>query len=119
MRLIRSFRHSSRVLLLTELVVVVLLIATSTASAQPVYVVALASTLDEVLNNIRNWIIGIAAAIATVCFSIGGLRLLINGSEPGEVDKAKASFKAGGVGFAIAMLAPLLVAILKTLVGER
>jgi succinate dehydrogenase/fumarate reductase cytochrome b subunit len=119
MRMIRSLRHCSRVLLLTELVVAVLLIATSTASAQPAYVVALASTLDEVLNNIRNWIIGIAAAIATVCFSIGGLRLLINGSEPGEVDKAKASFKAGGVGFAIAMLAPLLVAILKTLVGER
>lgn len=119
MRLIRLFRRSSRILVLIELVVVALLIATSTASAQPVYVVAIASTLDEVLTNIRNWIIGIAAAIATVCFSIGGLRLLINGSEPGEVDKAKASFKAGGVGFAVAMLAPLLVAILKTLVGDR
>ncbi|MEU7474361.1 pilin [Lentzea sp. NPDC042327] len=119
MRLNRSIRNSSQVLILIELVILLLVVTTSTASAQTVHVVALASTLNEVLTNIRNWIIGIAAAIATVCFSIGGLRLLINGSEPGEVDKAKASFKSGGVGFAIAMLAPLVVAILKTLIGDR
>jgi len=53
------------------------------------------------------------------CFAGASGDMILGALVAAGVDKAKASFKAGGVGFAIAMLAPLLVAILKTLVGDR
>lgn len=93
------------------------LLSGSTARAETVTYVALAQTVDQVLTNIRNWIMGILAGIALVFFTIGGLRYLMAGGNPGEVDKAKDAFKAAGIGFGLAALAPIAVEILKTIVG--
>ncbi|OXM60941.1 pilin [Amycolatopsis vastitatis] len=87
------------------------------ARAETVTYVALAQTVDQVLSNIRNWIMGILAGIALVFFTIGGLRYLMANGNPGEVEKAKEAFKASGIGFGLAALAPLVVEILKTIVG--
>ncbi|MEV6639636.1 pilin [Amycolatopsis sp. NPDC051371] len=93
------------------------LLGGSAAHAETVTYLALAQTVDQVLTNIRNWIMGILAGIALVFFTIGGLRYLMAGGNPGEVDKAKDAFKAAGIGFGLAALAPLAVEILKTIVG--
>ncbi|WP_414944846.1 pilin [Amycolatopsis sp. cmx-11-32] len=94
-----------------------LLLTGSAASAETVHVVALARTLDEVLDNIREWIMGILAGIAVVFLSIGGLRYLMASGDPGEIEKAKGAFKAAGIGFGLAALAPIVVEILKGIVG--
>jgi hypothetical protein len=93
------------------------LLSGSPARAETVTYVALAQTVDQVLGNIRNWIMGILAGVALVFLTIGGLRYLMAGDNPGEVEKAKGAFKAAGIGFGLAALAPLVVEILKTLVG--
>ncbi|MEV6236781.1 pilin [Lentzea sp. NPDC051838] len=80
-------------------------------------VVALAKSVDEVLNNIRNWIMGILAGLATVFLSIGGVRFLVGGNDPGEVEKAKSAFRSAGWGYGLAALAPLVVEVLKGIVG--
>lgn len=80
-------------------------------------IVALAKSVDEVLNNIRNWIMGILAGLATVFLSIGGVRFLVGGNDPGEVEKAKSAFRSAGWGYGLAALAPLVVEILKGIVG--
>lgn len=80
-------------------------------------VLAIAGSVTDVLNNIRNWIIGILAGLATVFLSIGGVRYVMGGGDPGEVEKAKTAFKSAGWGFGLAMLAPLVVEILKGIVG--
>ncbi|ONH34210.1 hypothetical protein BL254_17475 [Protofrankia sp. BMG5.30] len=70
-----------------------------------------------VLTNIRNWIMGILAGLATVFLTVGGVRYILSGGEPGEVGKAKDAFKHAGWGYGLAALAPLAVEILKALVG--
>ncbi|GGM81688.1 hypothetical protein GCM10011609_17150 [Lentzea pudingi] len=80
-------------------------------------IVALAKSVDEVLTNIRNWIMGILALLATVFLSIGGARWIMGGNDPGEVEKAKSAFRSAGWGYGLAALAPLVVEILKGIVG--
>ncbi|MFG1667610.1 pilin [Streptomyces sp. Y7] len=107
-----------RALLLAGLTVLVLaVILTSAQAAESTQVLALAESVNAVLNNIRNWITGILAGLATVFLSIGGVRYVMAGGDPGEVEKAKTAFKSAGWGYALAALAPLVVEILKGIVG--
>jgi hypothetical protein len=107
----------SRLLLVLWLAAAGVLLSGSVAHAETVHIVALAATVDQVLTNIRNWIMGILAAVAVVFLTIGGLRYLMASGDPGEIEKAKGSFKAAGIGFGLAALAPLVVEILTGIVG--
>lgn len=98
------------------LVVAGVLLTSSVAQAETAHI-ALAQTLDEVLNNIRNWIMGILTTVAVVFLTIGGLRYLMASGDPGEIEKAKGAFKAAGIGFALAALAPIVVEVLTGIVG--
>jgi hypothetical protein len=102
--------------LLAELVVLFLVLTGSVAHADTT-MLALAGSIDEVLNNIRTWLMGILAGLATVFLTIGGVRRVFGGGDPGEQEKAKEAFKAAGIGYGLAALAPLLVTILKGIVG--
>ncbi|WP_422646772.1 pilin [Actinoalloteichus caeruleus] len=88
----------------------------ASAHADPV-VLAIAESVDEVLTNIRNWLMGILAGLATVFLTIGGVRRVFGGGDPGEQEKSKEAFKAAGIGYALAALAPLVVSVLKGIVG--
>jgi hypothetical protein len=97
---------------------VVLLLATpAVALADPVHTLALADSVGTVLDNVRNWIMGILAGLATVFLTIGGVRYVMAGGDPGEVQKAKIAFKSAGIGYGLAALAPLVVTVLKGIVG--
>ncbi|QNP76170.1 hypothetical protein IAG44_40090 [Streptomyces roseirectus] len=100
----------------------VCLLGASSAQAatdpSPARVLALAASVNEVLTNIRNWIMGILAGLATVFLTVGGLRYVMAAGDPGEVEKAKSAFKSAGWGYGMAALAPLVVEILKGIVGE-
>nr|WP_281377471.1 pilin [Amycolatopsis endophytica] len=103
-------------MLLAELVVLALLTSGASARGDTV-VLALAGSVEEVLNNIRNWLMGILAGLATVFLTIGGVRRVFGGGDPGEQEKAKEAFKAAGIGYVLAALAPLVVEVLKGIVG--
>lgn len=60
---------------------------------------------------------GILALLATVLLTIGGVRYVLANGDPGEVEKAKQAFKSAGFGYALATLAPLVVEILRGIVG--
>jgi succinate dehydrogenase/fumarate reductase cytochrome b subunit len=109
--------HRRTRLLCAVLGALVLAVLAAAPASAATYVVALAETLDQVLNNIRNWIVGIIAIIATTFVTIGGLRYLAANGDPGEVEKAKAAFRNAAIGFGLAALAPVVVGILKTFVG--
>ncbi|MDT0264120.1 pilin [Jatrophihabitans lederbergiae] len=93
------------------------LLAPSAAVADPLRELALAGSVDEVLTNVRNWIMGILAGVATVFLTIGGLRYVMAAGDPGEVAKAKIAFKSASIGYALAALAPLVVTVLQGIVG--
>ncbi|MFI0420460.1 hypothetical protein [Spongiactinospora sp. 9N601] len=73
--------------------------------------------LGRVFDNTRTWLVGLLAALATLMLTVGGVRYLIAGGDPGEVHKAKAALKASAFGYTLAVLAPLLVNVLRHLVS--
>ena len=74
-------------------------------------------TLGGLISNLTTWIVGILAGVATLFLTIGGLRYLTAGGDPGQVEKAKVALKSAAIGYALAILAPLLVSILASIVG--
>jgi hypothetical protein len=76
-----------------------------------------ADQIGTVVNNITIWIIGILAGVATLFLTIGGVRYLMAGGDPGEVEKAKTALKSAAIGYGLAILAPVIVTVLKSLVG--
>lgn len=78
---------------------------------------ALVGSVGQVLDNIRNWIIGILAGLATLFLTIGGARYVMAGGDPAEVERARMALRSAAFGYALAALAPLIVQVLKNIVG--
>jgi hypothetical protein len=76
-----------------------------------------ASDLNQVIDNMRVWITGLLAGLATLLLMIGGVRYLLAGGDPGMHEKAKGSIRAALIGYALALLAPVLVTIVQRIVG--
>ena len=76
-----------------------------------------ADSISQVLNNTTAWIVGILAGVATLFLTIGGLRYLMAGGDPGEVERAKTALRSAAIGYGLAILAPVIVTVLKSLVG--
>ncbi|MEU8690457.1 pilin [Streptomyces sp. NPDC048665] len=73
--------------------------------------------IPTVITNLRNWIVGILTGLATLFLTFGGLRYLMAGGDPGEVEAAKRGLKAAAIGYGLAILAPVVVTVLQGIVG--
>ncbi|KUO19153.1 pilin [Streptomyces dysideae] len=80
------------------------------------YVWAVAD-IPTVITNLRNWIVGILAGLGTLFLTLGGLRYLMAGGDPGEVEAAKRALKAASIGYSLAILAPVIMTVLQGIVG--
>jgi hypothetical protein len=76
-----------------------------------------AKTLPQVIDGLRTWIMGILAAVATLFLVIGGLRYMVAAGDPAQVEQAKGSFKAALTGYALAVLAPVVLQVLQGILG--
>ena len=76
-----------------------------------------ADSISQVLNNTTLWIVGILAGLATLFLTLGGVRYLMANGDPAEVEKAKTALKSAAIGYGLAILAPVIVTVLKSLVG--
>src|SRR6266508_3628170 len=74
-------------------------------------------TLSGVIDRIRNLLVGLLAGLATLFLTVGGVRYLFAGGDPGQVEKAKITLKSAAIGYALAALATPLVGLLKYVVG--
>ncbi|MFI0818612.1 pilin [Streptomyces sp. NPDC021098] len=84
--------------------------------ADPPVVWAVA-TIPQVISNLRDWIVGLLTGLATLFLTFGGLRYLMAGGDPGEVEASKRALRAAAVGYGLAMLAPVVVGVLQQIVG--
>ncbi|MFI7640576.1 pilin [Nonomuraea sp. NPDC049400] len=75
------------------------------------------TSLSTVIDNLRNVIVGLLVALATLFLTVGGVRYILAGGDPGEVEAAKKTLRYAALGYGIAILAPLLVSILQGIVG--
>ncbi|WP_049578603.1 pilin [Streptomyces sp. SBT349] len=76
-------------------------------------------SIDAVIDNLTAWVVGIVAGVATLFFTAGGLRYLMAGGELGEVESAKRALKAAAIGYGVVILAPVIVTVLKGIVGAE
>ena len=87
------------------------------ALATPAFAAGTATSLTSLITNLTGWLVGLLAGVATLFLTLGGLRYLTAGGDPGQIEKAKTALKSAAVGYALAALAPLLVSILASLVS--
>ena len=76
-----------------------------------------ADSISQVLNNTTLWIIGILASLATLMLTLGGVRYLLANGDPAQVEQAKTALRSAAIGYGLAILAPVIVTVLKSLVG--
>ncbi len=84
-------------------------------STGPMYVAA--KSLPDVISGLQSWIMGILAAVATLFLVLAGVYYATAGGDPAQVDKAKGAFKNALIGYALAVLAPVLLEVVKGIVG--
>jgi hypothetical protein len=73
--------------------------------------------LGQVIAGLQAWIMGLLAGLATLFLVIGGLRYVLAAGDPSEIDRAKAALKSAAVGYALAVLAPVLMTALREILG--
>jgi hypothetical protein len=73
--------------------------------------------LGQVIERLRNVLVGLLIALATLLLTVGGLRYLLAGGDPGQVEKAKTTLRSAAIGYGLAALAPALVRLLRFVVG--
>ena len=76
-----------------------------------------ADSISQVISNTTVWLVGILGGLAPLFLTIGAVRYLMAGSDPAEVAKAKTAFRSAAIGYGLAVLAPVIVTILKSLTG--
>jgi succinate dehydrogenase hydrophobic anchor subunit len=76
-----------------------------------------AKTIPEVIDGLKMWIMGILAAVATLFLVIGGLRYMTAGGDPAQAEQAKGNLKAALAGYALAVLAPVILQVLQGILG--
>ena len=86
-------------------------------AAAPAPQVLAAKTIREVIDGLEMWVMGILAAVATLFLVIGGLRYMTAGGDPAQAEQAKGNFKAALAGYALAVLAPVILQVLQGILG--
>lgn len=74
-------------------------------------------SINEVISGITGWIMGIIALVATMFLVIGGLRYMAAGGDPAQVEQAKGNFKSALIGYALAVLSPVILQVLQGILG--
>jgi hypothetical protein len=86
--------------------------------AAPAVAQAADPTLGQVIDRLRNVLVGLLVGLATLFLTVGGLRYLFAGGDPGQVEKAKVTLRSAAIGYGLAVLAPVLVRLLRYVVGS-
>lgn len=86
------------------------------AAAAPLPIAA-PKSINQVIASITGWVMGIIALVATMFLVIGGLRYMAAGGDPAQVEQAKGNVKSALIGYALAVLAPVILQVLQGVLG--
>ncbi|WP_262285549.1 pilin [Micromonospora sp. MA102] len=105
--------------LVTVAVTIALVVAVPAAAhADPGAPVTVAvNSLPVVIANLRAWLIGVLAALATLFLVLAGVYWATAGGDPAQVERAKGALKNALVGYGLAVLAPVLLQVVQGIVG--
>ncbi|GAB3848600.1 pilin [Dactylosporangium cerinum] len=104
---------------ISAVVVTALIVAAAAvpASAAPAPDPNPTARINAIITNITNWVTGILVGVATLFLTVGGLRRLAAGGDPAEIEKSNSAFKNSLIGYALAVLAPVLLGVVKGWIG--
>lgn len=71
----------------------------------------------RILDRVRNTLMLVLTGLAIVALTYAGVRYLLAVGDPGGVERAKTAAKSALVGLGLALLAPVVVAIVKQIIG--
>jgi hypothetical protein len=113
----RTIRRIGRIAANTATVALMLSVpaAAYADTGEPTYLAAY--DLPTVIANLQTWVMGILAAVATLFLVLAGVYWATAGGDPAQVDKAKGALKNALVGYGLAVLAPILLQVVKGIVG--
>jgi hypothetical protein len=86
--------------------------------APPAVAQAADPTLGQVIDRLRMVLVGLLVGLATLLLTVGGVRYLLAGGDPSQVEKAKITLRSAAIGYGLAVLAPVLVRLLRYVVGS-
>jgi hypothetical protein len=112
---VSRIRLAAAVVLWSSGVIATTLMAIPGVAEAATNIVAVAD-LPKVISNLRDVIVGLLVGLATLFATIGGVRYILAGGDPGEVEAAKKTLRYAAIGYGIAVLAPVLVTLLKKIV---
>jgi heme A synthase len=93
------------------------LMAATVIIAAPLPAHAAATSLSDVIDSIQRWVAGLLAGLATLFLMVGGIRYLTAGGNRREMERGKEAMKSAVVGYVLAAMAPILINILRQMVG--
>src|SRR5438874_534708 len=76
-----------------------------------------ATDVQGVIDNLKLWLMGFLASLATVFLIVGGARYVMAGGDPVRVEKAKGAIASAGLGYAFALFTPAAITIIQQIVG--
>ncbi|MEU5529433.1 pilin [Micromonospora chersina] len=98
--------------------IVVVVAAPAAAHGDPgAAAIVAVNSLPVVIANLRAWLIGILAALATLFLVLAGVYWATAGGDPTQVERAKGALKNALVGYGLAVLAPVLLQVVQGIVG--
>lgn len=72
----------------------------------------------QILDGLRNALVAVLVTLSIVALTYAGVRYVIAGGDTHGVEKAKGAAKSAVIGLVLALLAPVVVAIVKRIIGE-
>jgi hypothetical protein len=106
-----------RVVAAVGCVAVVALLVAAGSPAAAAQLAPAVNSLATIVANITTWVVGLLVGVATLFLTIGGLRYLAAGGDPAEVERAKSAIRSALIGYALAVLAPILLGVVQSWIG--
>jgi len=82
-----------------------------------VVAVAEMGQIVAILDRIRNALVLTLTGLAILAMTYAGVRYVIAAGDPSGVERAKGAARSAALGLGLALLAPVLVAIVKQIIG--
>jgi hypothetical protein len=75
-------------------------------------------SITDILNRLRDMLMLVIGSLSLVMLTVGGIRYVTAGGDKDGVNGAKQTVKHALLGLAVAIAAPVLIQIIKTILGQ-
>jgi hypothetical protein len=75
-------------------------------------------SIVDILNRVRDMLMLVIGSLSLVMLTVGGIRYVTAGGDKDGVNGAKQTVKHALLGLGVAILAPVLIQIIKTVLGQ-